>query len=152
MNKSDTLKAIKERHATLAQRLQEIDHWYNAKLIEKHGYAYFQELKSHRDGTPVVSSYFRDIHGRSPRAKSESMAHSRALRKLQHAGDVELLTAYEGSPQVRWIRIRSTECSPGTKDKHFPAARPQSAPCATYCYPSISSCVGPTMSRNASHF
>ena len=25
--------------------------------------------------------------------------------------------------------------SPGTKDKHVPAARPQSAPCATYCYP-----------------
>ena len=27
--------------------------------------------------------------------------------------------------------------SPGTKDKQFPAARPQSAPCATYCYPTF---------------
>ena len=33
------------------------------------------------------------------------------------------------------VKRDNVQGSPGTKDKHFPAAHPQSAPCATYCYP-----------------
>ena len=32
------------------------------------------------------------------------------------------------------VRKHNVQGSPGTKFTHFPAAGPQSAPCATYCY------------------
>ena len=32
------------------------------------------------------------------------------------------------------VSTHNVQGSPGTKDTLFPAARPQSAPCATYCY------------------
>jgi hypothetical protein len=76
-------------------------------IIHDFGFALYEEFASHRDGDPQISSYYRDIWGRAPLGRAESMRRSRGLRWLEKAGLVELFASScgTGSKQVRWIMV-----------------------------------------------
>jgi len=101
---SELLTALEVRQEKVSNHFNALD-WRmqndNRKLIDSFGFAYYEEFASHRSGTPLVSTYFRDVHGRPPNGKAESMRHSRALRRLAKSGSIELY----GESQVRWAKI-----------------------------------------------
>ena len=116
---STTLEALKDRQNLMSERLKEIiaENPYklfnNADVINRYGQSLFQELASHHRGEPIISTFFRDVYGHPPSGKAESMRHSRSLRKLEAAGQIELFSAAQGSQQVRWAVIRDTEMTRG---------------------------------------
>ena len=105
-----TLIALRVRQNRMAEKLKEIiaehphRHFVGSEVIRDYGQAMFEELKSHHDGDPKISTLFRDTYGWAP-TTADSMFLGRRLRKLEAEGDIELITASPGSRQVRWAKI-----------------------------------------------
>ena len=109
-----TLIALRVRQNRMAEMLKEIiaEHphklFVGSEVIRVYGRAMFEELKSHHDGEPKISTLFRDTYGWAP-TKADSMFLSRRLRKLEEEGEITLIDARPGSRQVRWCVLQESE-------------------------------------------
>ena len=111
-NETNLLEMLKERQSYVAEVVAEIQErspkaqnyfWFHSLLD-----SYVAEYRSHtaESGPPMVSVLYRDLHCESPADNAASKRHSRALKALEDAGAVELITKSPGSRQVRWATIR----------------------------------------------
>ncbi len=99
------LKKRKDFVSQVSKQVCDCEGVTNQDVIAEFGFATFQEIESHRNGQPLVSTYFHHIYGVSPKNKAESVRHGRALRKLAQENKIKLFCKNDKSSQVRWASI-----------------------------------------------